>query len=87
MTIHFLAMDFSLFWGTIITYLMGEEGKSLDRNHTMMNIGIGMAAGAVLGMALSPRKNALKSNAQKAYKAVEGVAQDVAHSVSQNLGM
>ena len=45
----------------------------MDAKHTMRNIGIGMAAGAALGMLLAPQKKTLKATAKKAVRAAEQV--------------
>ena len=60
-----------------------KEGNKMDTKHTMRNIGIGMAAGAALGMLLAPQKKTLKATAKKAVRAAE----DVAENMSQRLGM
>ena len=49
----------------------------------MRNIGIGMAAGAALGMLLAPQKRKLKVTARRAVRAAEDAAEDL----SQRLGM
>ena len=51
--------------------------------HMLRNIGIGMAAGAALGMALAPRKKVLKATARKARQTVE----DIADNMTRNWGM
>ena len=56
----------------------------MEHHHTLRNIGIGMAAGAALGMAvLPPRQKTPKATAKKAVRAME----DVAENVTQTLGM
>ena len=58
--------------------------NQVQHHHTLRNIGIGMAAGAALGMAvLAPRQKTLKATAKKAVRAME----DVAENVTQTLGM
>ena len=47
----------------------------MDAKHTMRNIGIGMAAGAALGMLLAPQKKTLKATAKKAVRAGGGGAE------------
>lgn len=56
----------------------------MEHHHTLRNIGIGMAAGAALGMAvLSPQAEDPEATAKKAVRAME----DVAENVTQTLGM
>lgn len=55
----------------------------MENKHTMRNIGIGMAAGAALGMMMAPQKKNLKTTVKKATRAVE----DVAENVSNTLGL
>lgn len=55
----------------------------MEGKHTLRNLGIGMAAGAALGMLLAPQKKTLKATAKKAVRAME----DVAEHVTQNMGM
>ena len=61
----------------------GKGGIELESKHTMRNIGIGMAAGAALGMLLAPQKRKLKVTARRAVRAAEDAAEDL----SQRLGM
>lgn len=55
----------------------------MESKHTMRNIGIGMAAGAALGMLLAPQKKAMKATAKRAARAME----DAAEHVARDLGM
>ena len=43
----------------------------MENRHTLRNIGLGMAAGAALGMLMAPQKRNLKATAKKAVRAVE----------------
>ena len=51
--------------------------------HMLRNIGIGLAAGAALGLALAPKRKSLRSTARKAVHAVE----DIAGNMTRNMGM
>ena len=43
----------------------------MESKHMMRNIGIGMAAGAALGMLMAPQKKTMKATAKKARRARE----------------
>ena len=49
--------------------------------HMWRNIGIGLAAGAALGMALAPRKKSLKATARTAARAMEDIAGNMVHDL------
>ena len=55
----------------------------MESRHMMRNIGIGMAAGAALGMLMAPQKKTMKATAKKAIRAME----DAAENMTQHMGM
>ena len=63
--------------------ILKMKGEIFVAQHMLRNIGIGMAAGAALGMALAPRKKVLKATARKARQTVE----DIADNMTRNWGM
>lgn len=68
-------MDFSVFSGTIV---WGEE---MEHNHFMRGVGLGMLAGAVVGMVVSPGKKELKRTAHKAAQAVSDAADNISDAI------
>lgn len=50
---------------------------------TIGSVGLGLVAGAALGMAIAPQKKTMKGTAKKATRVVE----DMAHNFSQNFTM
>ena len=76
-------MDFSRILGTISSDLVQKEESNMESKHMMRNIGIGMAAGAALGMLMAPQKKTLKATAKKAVRAME----DAAENMTQHMGM
>ena len=69
--------------GTISLDLVQKEESNMESKHMMRNIGIGMAAGAALGMLMAPQKKTLKATAKKAVRAME----DAAENMTQSMGM
>ena len=55
----------------------------MERRTIMRSIGLGMAAGAALGLLMAPQRKTLKSTAKKAVRAVE----DAAENMTQHLSM
>lgn len=63
--------------------LVQKEEYHMERRTIMRSIGLGMAAGAALGLLMAPQKKTLKSTAKKAVRAVE----DAAENMTQHLSM
>lgn len=68
-------MDFSVFSGTIVW------GDQMAHNHFMRGVGLGMLAGAIVGMAVSPGKKELKRTANKAVQAVGTAADNISDAI------
>ena len=49
----------------------------MEHNHFMRGVGLGMLAGAVVGMVVSPGKKELKRTANKAVQAVGNAAESI----------
>ncbi|MGM9607731.1 MAG: hypothetical protein ACI3XJ_09535 [Oscillospiraceae bacterium] len=49
----------------------------MEHNHFMRGVGLGMLAGTVVGMMVSPGKKELKRTANKAVKAVSSAADSI----------
>ena len=49
----------------------------MEHNHFMRGVGLGMLAGAVVGMMVSPGKKELKRTANKAVQAVGNAAENI----------
>ena len=60
-----------------------KEESNMESRHMMRNIGIGMAAGAALGLLMAPQKKTLKATAKKPVRAME----DAAENITQHMGM
>lgn len=69
-------MDFSVFPGTI---LWGDE---MEHNRFMRGVGLGMLAGTVVGMMVSPGKKELKQTANKAVQAVGNAADNISNAIN-----
>ena len=70
-------MGFSVFWGTIV------RGDFMERSHFMRGVGLGMLAGAIVGMIVSPGKKELKRTAAKAARAVENAAESISDAIDR----
>lgn len=53
----------------------------MEQNHFMRGIGIGMLAGTVLGMMVSPGRKELKRTANKAVQAVGNAADTISEVI------
>lgn len=69
-------MGFSAFRDTIV-----KGDFIMRRNHFMQGVGLGMLAGAVVGMLVSPGKKELKRTAVKAARAVENAAENISDAI------
>ena len=53
----------------------------MEHNHFMRGVGIGMIAGTVVGMIVSPGKKKLKRTADKAVRAVGTAAENISDAI------
>lgn len=53
----------------------------MEHNHFMRGVGLGMLAGAVVGMMVSPGKKELKRTATKAAQAVSSAADNISNAI------
>ena len=53
----------------------------MEHNHFMRGVGIGMIAGAVVGMIVSPGKKELKRTADRAVRAVGNAADNLSDAI------
>jgi hypothetical protein len=86
--IHFLATNFSFFLGTIKARRKDQQEKTkedyaMTRAQFWQGMGIGIAAGTVVGLAIQPRKKSIKERANKAMRAVGGTMENI----TDNIGM
>lgn len=54
----------------------------MERSRFMRGVGLGMLAGAVVGMMVSPGKNELKQTANKAVQAVSNAADNISNAIN-----
>ena len=54
----------------------------MERSHFMRGVGLGMLAGAVVGMIVSPGKKELKQTANKAVQAVSNAADSISNAIN-----
>lgn len=59
-----------------------EWESNMQHNHFMRGVGLGMLAGAVVGMMVSPGKKELKRTANKAVQAVGNAADNISEAIS-----
>lgn len=71
-------MGFSVFWGTIV-----QGDLIMQHNRFFRGVGLGMLAGAVVGMMVSPGKKELKRTATKAVQAVENAAENISEAINR----
>lgn len=55
----------------------------MEHNHFMRGVGLGMLAGAVVGMVVSPGKKELKRTANKAVQAVSTAADNISDAMNR----
>ena len=55
----------------------------MAHNHFMRGVGLGMLAGAVVGMMVSPGKKELKRTANKAVQAVGTAADSISEAINR----
>lgn len=54
----------------------------MERSRFMRGVGLGMLAGAVVGMMVSPGKNEIKQTANKAVQAVSNAADNISNAIN-----
>ena len=54
----------------------------MEHNRFMRGVGLGMLAGAVVGMMVSPGKKELKQTANKAVQAVGNAADNISNAIN-----
>lgn len=57
------------------------RGDTMEHNRFLRGIGLGMLAGAVVGMMVSPGKKELKQTANKAVQAVGNAAETISEAM------
>lgn len=62
-------------------HIAAERGSNMEHNHFMRGVGLGMLAGAVVGMMVSPGKKELKRTANKAAQAVSNAADNISNAI------
>ena len=55
----------------------------MEHNRFLRGVGLGMLAGAVVGMVVSPGKNELKRSANKAVQAVSNAADNISDAINR----
>lgn len=55
----------------------------MEHGHFLRGVGLGMLAGAVVGMVVSPGKKELKQTASKAARAVSSAADNISNVISR----
>lgn len=55
----------------------------MQHSHFFRGVGLGMLAGAVVGMMVSPGKKELKRTAVKAVQAVEDAAENISEAINK----
>lgn len=59
------------------------RGDNMEHNHFMRGVGLGMLAGAAVGMVVSPGKKELKRTANKAVQAVSDAADNISNAMNR----
>ena len=70
-------MGFSGFAGIIM------RGENMQRNRFIRGVGLGMLAGTIVGLMVSPGKKELKRTATKAVQAVENAAENISDAINR----
>lgn len=55
----------------------------MEHSRFMRGVGLGMLAGAMVGMMVSPGKNELKRSANKAVQAVSNAADNISEAINR----
>ena len=75
-------MDFSVFPGTIEN-VVHRGVISMEHNPFMRGMGLGMLAGAALGLAVSPGRKTVKRKAAKAARTMEDMAENISNAMNR----
>ena len=70
-------MGFSGFAGIIM------RGEFMQHNRFIRGVGLGMLAGTIVGLMVSPGKKELKRTATKAVQAVENAAENISDAINR----
>ncbi len=60
------------------------RGEKVEHNHYLRAVGLGMLAGAAVGMMVSPGRTQLKRTANKAVQAVGNAAENLSEAMNMN---
>ena len=55
----------------------------MEHNHFMRGMGLGMLAGAALGLAVSPGRKTVKRTAAKAARTMEDMAENISNAMNR----
>lgn len=81
----FFPFSAAIKWQRIFSYLRSNYtwGDLMEHNGFMRGVGLGMLAGAVVGMVVSPGRKELKRKANKAAQAVGNAADSISDAIQR----